>query len=321
MSFSIILTILLVLTQHAQTRVLLTYVDNASGEARVGVWNEKEKSMLDLGFNKTYHPAKFGEKILMNGDSFVWSCAADGSGLRKIIYGYKAAVSHREDKFACYTGKGIGIVDSSGKTLKEIEVDPWTDMSVTWSENDESIYYYELVRQTCYRYDLHNDSLSVFGRGVYQPVFFNGRIAFNKLSEDGIYSVFHGNTIADAKEISGKMEMALVPSLSHNGRFVAYLSILPDSLQPAHTDMFRGRLCLYDSQSGNTTILSENAGFSDQVFPQASFSEDDRHILFTTIGEQGFGEIYCINVLTGNYTFKIAKSGMDIRFPRWLDGK
>lgn len=300
-----------------QENILYTYVDYRSGEVRAAMLNTASNERLDLGFNKTYLPAWIGNKILFNGQNFIWRCNDDGSELTKIGDGYRVSVSQNENLFAFYSKNGISIYDSSLNFLKEIEVETWTDVSITWLKNDSAISFYNLQKQICYLYFIFEDSIAQLGEFIYHPIQSGSQIVFNKL-EKGIYSIFLMNETespAIARLISNGFDNSVVPIFSHDGNKICYLKILPDSLQNIQSDMFRSELVLYDIEKSETKILATDAAFTDQAFPQFTFSNSGEEIFYTAMNENGLGVLKKISLRNKPIEQLTIDPALDERFP------
>lgn len=302
----------------AQEKILYTYVDYKLGEVRAALLTTENNERLDLGFNKTYLPAWLGDKILFNGQNYIWLCNDDGSDLQKIGDGYRVSVSQKKNLFAFYSKNGISIYDSSLTFIKEIEVEAWSDVSITWIHNDSAFTYYNLQKQMCYLYFIYKDSVAQFGSHIYHPLQYGSELLFNKMEEDGIFAVYNlksGEPLERAKRISGEDEMAVVPMWMNSSKKICYLRVMPDSLQKIQSDMFRCELILYDTEKSSRIILASDASFTDQAFPQFSFSQNDEHIFYTAIVENGNGIIKKIN-LQSFETEELTKDFyLDERFP------
>lgn len=300
-----------------QEKILYTYVDYGSNEARAAILNTASNERLDLGFNRTYLPAWIGNNILFNGQNYIWSCNSDGSGLTKVGEGYRASVSQKENLFAFYSKNGISIFDSSLNFVKEIEVEAWTDVSVTWLKNDSAVSFYDLQKQICYLYFIFEDSIAQFGGYVYHPIQKGSQILFNRL-EEKIYSVFlmkEHESPKNAKRISTGFDNSVVPIFSPNGKNIAYLKILPDSLQFIQSDMLRCELILYDIEKSETKIVAADAAFTDQAFPQFTFNKNSDVIFYTAVNENGLGVLKKID-LKSNATERLTLNpALDERFP------
>lgn len=320
MSFKIFLLLLFILSAsiHSQEKILYTYVDYKLGEVRAAILNTANKERTDLGFNKTYLPAWLGDKILFNGQNYIWRCNEDGNDLKKITDGFRVSVSADQNLFAFYSKNGISIYDSSLNLFKELDVDAWTDVSITWLKNDSAISYYNLDKQTCYLYFIYEDSVTQFGEYVYHPLQFGSQVIFNRMDETGLFSVYIHEVdkeIESARKISEADEMAVVPMWSHDGKEICYLRVKPDSAQNIQSDMFRSELIFYDLEKSTYKILSDDAAFTDQAFPQFTFSQDGEYIFYTAIVENGNGVIKIISLINFEVEQLTDDVWLDERFP------
>ncbi|MBI2417922.1 MAG: hypothetical protein HYV28_08470 [Ignavibacteriales bacterium] len=312
-----LLAVLMLLTclLSAQSAYIYTYVDYKNQDARIAIQNEKTGKSFDVGFIQSHLPIWAGNEVIFNGQNTIWKCDREGENLRRISPGFRASLSHDGSKYACYTGEGITVFDTSGKMLKILDLTPWIDITITWKPGDSVITYFSEEKQSCMMYFLNNDSISTLGKRIYQPTWnSHGICLYNKLEESGMYQVYTKQGGRERK-ISFDDRMAVVPSWSNSGKAIAYLSVLPDSVQPGNTDMYVSELMLYETATGNTTILTSDAGFNDKVFPQLAFSEDDSFIYYTAVAENGNGKLKKINARTLE-SFVLREGAMiDCRFP------
>jgi hypothetical protein len=319
-----LITLFLIITDISicQSKILYTYIDNSQNEVRAAMVDEDGTNNIDLGFNKTFLPTWMNEKIILSSQNFIWMSDTNGYDMKKIGLGYRASVSYKEDKLAFYNKDGIIIYDSIGKFLKQIEIEPWFDVSITWLANDSCISYYELKNQACKIFNLCTDSIWVFGDYIYHPVWCpkNNWILFNKQLEDGIFAVFYTDKFTNDEssiQVSKNGEMCVVPIWSNDGEKIAYLRIKPDSLQNIETDMFISDLIMYDVKSDKQTVLTNNAGFTDQAFPQICFDDTDENIYFTSLNENGTGSLSKINLNTMQATLISINKDRDERLPHF----
>jgi Tol biopolymer transport system component len=259
------------------------------------------------------------DQILFNGRSFIWKCDAEGNELHKVVPGARASVSHSQDKFACYSDTGIYIVSAGGEILKRLELEVWRDITITWSPDDSWISFFDEAKNITMRYFLANDSVAELGKNIYQPVWNNRGDAFvyNREEPDGVFGVYISSP-AGTKKISNEKQNAFVPIWSNKNDLIAYLEILPDSLQKGYSDLLRSRLVLYDLQSATCTLAAEDAGFTDQVFPQFTFSENDEWIYYTGIDDRGYGRIMRLSVNSHQEEIILRGDTKDYRFPQLM---
>jgi hypothetical protein len=301
-----------------QTKIVYTAVDYSLGEVRAAICDDNGGNKYDLGFSKTYLPVWFGENIVYNSDTFIWQCDTTGENLKQVIDGYRIAVSHDQKKYAFYDFNGIGVVDNSGKLIKQIFVDAWQDVTITWSSNDEHLSFYNNEKDECFLFHLEKDSLISFGKGIYHPLWnkTNGNILYNERTIDDLYDVVIKDTSGKTEIINKPGEMAVVPIWSSSGTKVAYMIIKYQAEQNVDSDMLESTLMLYDTGSKTIKMLANDAGFTDQAFPQMCFDENDNFIYYTAINELGLGSLKKIN-LNSLESFTISKDpNIDERFPQ-----
>jgi hypothetical protein len=273
----------------------------------------------ELGFNKTYLPAWFKDKILLNSDTFVWQCDTSGENLTKLFPGYRVSISNNKKMFAFYDRDGIGISDEKGKIIKQIAANVFEDAAITWSKNDDKVSFFNPEKKICYLFNLTNDSLEAFGDSVYHPLWNpkNDLILFNRAASNDKFDVVIKNIQSGSEIIVNKNnENAVVPIWSNEGDKIAYLSFQTVLENSPETDLFACDLVLYDVEKKTAQILSTSAGFTDKAFPQMCFDEKDEFIYFTKINEVGLGSIARIN-LKSLFQETISKDiKLDERFPQ-----
>ena len=302
-----ILFFLILLSQigFSQNKLLFTYVDYKNGEVRAAISDDDGSNKIDIGFNRTYLPVWLGNKIIYNSANLIWLCDSNGDDLTKIAPGFRASASKDQSLFAFYNHDGIAVCDSSGKLFKQISVDPWTEITITWMKNDSVISFYDIEKQTCYLFNLYSDSIYIFGKNIYHPIEQNNgdKILYNKQLENGAYAVFIiGSLISsdDDYRLTLPGEMSVVPLWSNDGNKIAFLRIKPDSLQTIQSDMFLADLILYDITIEKFFLLANDAGFTDQAYPQVTFDENDEFIYYTAIHKNGNGYIRKVDISTSN---------------------
>lgn len=313
---TLIITFFLSFQNFAQTKILYTSLDYSTGDLRACIMNYDGTNKIDLGFNKTYLPFWVGNNIFFNSDTYIWKVEVDGSNMREVIQGYRVAESNSRDKFAFYNEDGIGITDITGKLLKQIYVDCWQDVSITWSKNDKHITYYKYETEKCYMFELETETVSVFGNYVYHPLWHSNHemILYNKMMLNELYGVYlrKGN---DDVLISNPTGMSVVPIWSNDGTKIAYFEIMEFVDYEVESDMYTSQLILYDVATGESKVLTDDGGFTDKAFPQFSFDELDENIYYTSISNKGYGSITKISLKTGEKNVISKNPEIDERFP------
>lgn len=303
----------------AQTRIIYTAVDYINNEVRAAVCNEDGKNKYDLGINRTYLPVWFGDNILFNSDTYIWQCDSTGENLKQLMPGYRVSVSHNQKKYAFYSSSGISIADTSHKVIKEILIDPWEDVAITWSKDDTKISYFNLATNKLYLFDLFKDSVSTIGDHVYHPLWnpSDRRILYNQKNEDNLFGVYVIDSLnsRDKNLISLSGEMAVVPVWSNDGNKIAYMVIHKEQDDSLQTDMFFSDIILFNTKTGERKILTSSAGFTDQAFPQIEFDENDWYLYYTTITNYGTGALARIELATGKTEIISNDPKIDDRFP------
>lgn len=301
-----------------QTKIIFTAIDYPNDEVRAVICDGDGSNRIELGFNKTYLPVWFNDKILLNSDTFIWQCDTSGENLQKLFPGYRAVVSHNKKTFAFYDRDGIGVADASCKVIKQIAVNTFEDAAITWAKNDDKVSYFDPEKEICYLFNLENDSLEMFGDSIYHPLWnqSNELVLYNRALPNGEFSVFVNSVKSDSKiVISNPQENALVPIWSSGGNKIAYLSFKTEIENSLESDLFPCNLILYDLEKKISTILSTEAGFTDKAFPQMCFDERDEFLYFTIINENNLGSIARVNVKTLKQETISVNMLLDERFP------
>lgn len=285
---------------YAQTKIIFTSINYETEDVRAVICDFDGSNRIDLGFNKTYLPVWFKDKILFNSDTYLWECDTAGNNLKQLKEGFRISVSNDQTKFAYYNSRGIAISDSTGKVIKQILVDAWEDITITWSKDDEMISFYNPELDICHLFKLSNDSLIVFGDSIYHPLWNkkNNKILYNQITDEGFFDVMLIDSLGSQNpiRINLEKELAVVPVWSNSGEKIAYLSAAAEPDDEWRTDMLKSKLILYDLNDSTSIVLTENAGFTDQAFPQIFFDEDDGYIYFTSINDNGMGVLTRINL-------------------------
>lgn len=312
------LFILAAIQLHPQTKIVFTAIDYPNDEVRAVICDSDGNNRIELGFNKTYLPVWFNDKILLNSDTFIWQCDSSGENLQKLFPGYRAVVSNNKKMFAFYDRDGIGIADASCKVIKQIAVNAFEDAAITWAKNDDKVSYFDPEKKISYLFNLKNDSLEIFGDSIYHPLWNprNELVLYNQTLHDEKFCVVVKNIKSDSKNvISGQNENAVVPIWSSAGNKIAYLSFRTPIENSPQSDIFPCNLILYDLENKVSTILTSEAGFTDKAFPQMCFDERDEFLYFTKINENNLGSIARINLKTFKQETISVNMLLDERFP------
>lgn len=303
---------------NSQTKIIFTSIDYPNDEVCATICEIDGSNRNELGFNKTYLPAWFNDKVLLNSDNFIWQCDTSGENLIKLFPGYRVSVSNNKKMFAFYDKDGIGISDEKGKIIKQFAVNTFKDAAITWSKKDDKVSFFNPEKEIGYLFNLTNDSLEKFGDSVYHPLWNpkNDLILFNRAASDGKFDVImKKNQLGSEIIINKKNENAVVPIWSNGGDKIAYLSFQNVLENSPETDLFACDLVLYDVEKKTAQILSTNAGFTDKAFPQMCFDEKDEFIYFTQINENGLGSIARINLKNLSQETISRDITLDERFP------
>lgn len=317
---TIFLLLFLFLSFHLfpQTKILFTAIDYSSGEVRATICDEYSTNRHDLGFNKTYLPVWFGEKILLNSDNFIWQCDTAGERLTQLFLGYRVSVSNDKKMAAFYTSEGINIADESGKVIKQIFVNTLNDAAITWSRDDDKISYFDPDKQKCFLFNLKNDSIEVFGDSIFHPLWnpTKNYLLFNRALSDGKFNIVVRDLLNGIEFIINKTgENALVPIWSSDGSKIAYLSFKTFLESSPETDLYACDLILFDLEKKSHKKLASNAGFTDKAFPQMSFDEKDEFLYFTLVNDNGLGSIARVNLRSMKQETIGKDNQIDERFP------
>lgn len=320
MKFLIFILFPFILT--AQTKILFTSVDYRNDDVRAAIYNFTENNRIELGFNRTFLPVWFGNNILFNSNNLIWKCNSEGENLEKVSEGFRISVSHNEEMFAFYNKDGIGVSDKNGKIFKQIYVDAWNEVTLTWSNGDSLISFFRLDDMKCFLFNIKNESFVFFGDSVFHPVWNkkNNMILYNKMRPDNTFLIYikdELNTFNEDRLISKVGEMSIIPVWSNSGTKIAYITIANDDDQYSleFTDMLKGSIKIYDLNTRRTEVITENAAYTDQAYPQFLFDENDEFIYFTTINEYGNGSLARINIKSLQTEIISKDKNIDERFP------
>lgn len=301
--YSICLVFYFSVPLFSQGNILFTYVDYKNDEVRAAVCDQSGNNRIDLGFNKTYLPVWFKGKIILNSLNYIWTCEVNGENFTKIGEGFRASSSISNRYFAFYTQEGIAIYDSSYKLKKELSLNVWTDVSITWLNNDSIISFFDTEKESTVLFNIETDSLYIYGKDIYHPVWNKktGEIVYNKILDNGNFAIFKSSS--DTPGISDSIltlasENAIVPIWSNSYDKIAYMRIKEDSLQSIDSDMMLADIILYDFMTKKYYMIAGDAGYTDQAYPQFSFDETDENLFYTALNQEGSGIIKKINIKT-----------------------
>jgi len=302
-----------------QEKLIFTYIDHINGELRAALYDNNTNERLDLGFNNTFLPIWYGNRILLNSQSFIWISDASAKDYTKVCVGFKAAASNLTNKFAVYTPMGISIYDSNLNVQKKIDVDYSDNVSLTWLFNDSVISFFDADKESTVFYYLDRDSVSVFGQGVYHPVWNpkTNEILYNKKNESG-FGVFltTERKVSDFdRMISFGDEYSIVPIWSNKFDKIAYFRIKEDSLQIYKSDLILADIILYDFLKDKYYLIADDAGYTDQAYPQFTFDINDENIFYTAISEYSLGMICKVNISTQQKIILTKDLKIDERLP------
>jgi len=309
-----------ILQVYSQTKIVFTSIDYSIDEIRATICDADGNNHFELGFNKTYLPVWFNDNVLLNSDTFIWQCDTSGTNLKKLFPGYRVTVSNNMKMFAFYDQNGIGISNDNGKIIKQLMVNAYEDVAITWSKKDDKVSYFDPEKKICYLFNLANDSLEIFGDSIYHPMWNseNNYVLFNRASADDKFDIYvQKNDSANSKFIINKKdENVVVPIWSNDGRKIAYLSFKSAIENSLENDLYPCDLILYDLEKRSSQLISTEAGFTDKAFPQMCFDETDEFIYFTKINEYGLGSIARINLENLQQETVSKDSNHDDRFPQ-----
>jgi hypothetical protein len=299
-----------------QSKIIFTSVDYRNDDVRAAICESDGSQKTDLGFNRTYLPAWFGDNVLFNSDTYIWQCDTSGENLTQLMHGYRVSVSHDHTKFAFYNKGGIGIADTSGKIIQQVLVDPWEEVTITWSRDDSKVSYYDLKKEMCFFFNLAEEGVEEFGKFIYHPLSHkaHNKILFNRRGSDDLYDILIVGDNSDTIVVNDEGEMAVVPVWSSSGDYVAYLSI-KEPTDTIDTDMLFADLVIYDARAAQKVTAAMNAGFTDQAFPQISFDAGDEFIYYTAITGLGTGALAKLNLKTFKIEIISGNPEIDERFP------
>lgn len=313
-----IIACIILTKSYSQTKIIFTAIDYNHDEVRATICESDGSKRNELGFNKTYLPVWFNDKILLNSDTFIWQCDTSGENLLKLFPGYRVSVSNNKKMFAFYNKDGIGISDEVGKVVKRIMVNAFQDAAITWSKNDDKVSYFDPDKKICYLFNLTNDSLEIFGDSIFHPLWNreNDYVLYNRALSNGKFAVVLKSKQTQSELIINKQnENAVVPIWSNSGDKIAYLSFQTEIENSPETDIYTCNLVLYDLKKGTTQILVTDAGFTDKSYPQLCFDEKDEFLYYTKVNEIGLGSIARVSLNTLQRETISKDFNIDERFP------
>lgn len=315
-----ILIFIAISTLFSQTNkgLVITYGDFIQDEIRVGVLDIKTGRILDLGFNKSYLPYVFRGKVFFNSDRFMWSVSSNGKELKQVNRGFRGSPSPDGAKLAYFTNNGIEVVDSNFSRFKFIEVDFSPDAQITWLPMSSGLTF-SRDGQT-FVYNFLSDSIYQLGQSVLQPVWHpsNNKFVYTNLSQNGIYSVKLGkgtNCGSNDIYITGSNTEAFAAQWSPSGKYIVFYSVKKIPELAEELDMIHAEIVVVNSDNLRTVASFKNAGFTDGVYPQFSFSDSEDYIYYTGISKFETGQICIGNITTGEIKVIETDDYLDVRFP------
>ncbi|NUN09604.1 MAG: PD40 domain-containing protein [Ignavibacteriaceae bacterium] len=314
----ILLLALINLYPQKNTGVLITYGDFMNDEIRVGVLDIALGEINDLGFNKSYLPFIFQEKVFFNSDRFMWSVNWNGKELKQENKGFRGSPSPDGMLLAYYTSTGIEVVDAQLKRVKFLEVEFTPDVQITWLPSSEGLTF-SREGQT-FVYNFRQDSIYQIGQSIFQPVWHpkSDKFIYTNLSQNNIYSIKMGkgaNTSRNDLYVTGSNAEAFAPQWSASGKYIAFYSIKKIPELAEELDMIHAEIVVVNSENLKVISTFKNAAYTDGVYPQFSFSPDERYIYYTGATKFGTGNICLGNLQTGEIKTVDTEEYLDIRFP------
>jgi len=302
-------------------QILYTGLNKFSGIVRAYHLIQENEQIIELSYGNSYLPRWLNENfIVLNIGNSIFKVDKYGESKTYFFEGYMPVVSRSGKFIAAYTEGGITVADSSGRIISKIEVECWKKVTPLFSYDEKSIYYYDNVRNGCFKFDFEKQTNTLLGHFVFHPLYSpdGKKLIFNVGKTDSNFRV----AIADIdwKEnqqlhyITSEFENSIVPIWSPSGRYIAYMKLLIDKTLP-ESDLIPAIIVLYDNQTQTKTIVTEDAGFTEGVFPQFSFSKDERYIYYTCLRDDGTGTIAEIDLHRNQKRILISDKSIDARVP------
>lgn len=298
--------------------ILITYGDFMNDEIRVAIMDVTSGEINDLGFNKSYLPFIFRQKIFFNSDRFMWSVTGNGKELKQENKGFRGSPSPDGKLLAYYTSTGIEVVDSGLNRVKFLEVDFTPDVHITWLSSSEGLTF-SRGGQT-FVYHFRYDSIYQIGQSILQPVWHpsSDKFIYTNLSQNNIYSIKMGrggNTNRNDLYVTGSNSEAFAPQWSPSGKYIAFYSVKKIPELAEELDMIHAEVVVVNSENLKVVASFKNAAYTDGVYPQFSFSPDEHYIYYTGATKFGTGNICIGNLQTGEIKTVDTEEYLDIRFP------
>jgi Tol biopolymer transport system component len=307
-------------------QIVFTGVDKLSESVKAYYFNLETEQLFELSYGNSYLPRCLNENyIVLNIGNSIFKVDKFREKHIYLFDGFLPVVSNSGKYIAAYSKNGITIADSSGKILRELEVDYWSKITPIFSFDEKSIFYYDEKRKATFKLNWEKQTNELFAHYVFHPIFSpdGTKLLINVGKVDSNFRV--GIVRSDWNEkfpvnyITSPYENSIVPIWSPSGKFIAYMNLLSNKSLP-NSDLIPARIVIYDVKTGIKQIVTEDAGFTEGAYPQFSFSPDENFFYYTAVREDGSGTIVQVD-LQNDFEKKILINDphLDARIPLYLD--
>ncbi len=318
--------IVLILLSNLFGQIVFTAVDRLTQSVKAFYLDANSEQITELSYGNSYLPRWLNEEyIVLNIGNSIFK--VDKYRQRQIYFfdGYMPVVSRSGKYIAAYSQNGITIADSTGKILRVIEVDYWSKVTPIFSFDEKSIFYYDKKREATFKFNWEEQTNQLFAHYIFHPLYSpdGEKLLINIGKIDSNFRV--GIVNHDWTEnqpinyITSTYENSVIPIWSPSGKYIAYMILLSKTTY-SNSDLIPAKIVLFDTKSKIKQIIAEDAGFTEGIFPQFSFSNDEKYFYYTAIRENGTGVIVQVDLLS-NFSKKVLLNDLEVdsRIPLSFD--
>lgn len=321
-----IFSIVLILLSNLFGQIVFTAVDKLTQSVKAFYLDIKNEQISELSFGNSYLPRWLNEEfIVLNIGNSIFK--VDRYRQRQIYFfdGYMPVISRSGRYIAAYSQNGITVADSTGKILRVIEVDYWSKVTPIFSFDEKSIFYYDKKREATFQFNWEKQTNQLFAHHVFHPLHSpdGDKLLINIGKIDSNFRVGIVNSDWGENQpinfITSNYENSVVPIWSPSGKYIAYMILVSKSTYP-NSDLIPAKIVFFDLKTKIKQIIAEDAGFTEGIYPQFSFSNDEKYFYYTGIRENGTGTIVQVD-LQSDFSKKILlnDSEIDSRIPLCID--
>lgn len=321
MKLRVVLTLIVLNNSLIFAQILFTGVDKSTGNVRAYHLIPESEQIIELSYGNSYLPRWLNENfIVLNIGNSIFKVDKFGENKTYFFEGYMPVVSRSGKYVSAYSKNGITLSDSTGKLISKIEVDCWTKVTPIFSYDEKSIFYYDHTRNACFEFNFDKQTNYLIGHFVFHPLHSpdGTKLLLNIGKTDSNFKVAIANINWKENEpltyLTSDYENSVVPIWSPSGRYIVYMRLLTDKAID-NSDLIPANIILYDTHTHTKKILAEDAGFTEGVFPQFSFSKDERFFYYTSIRKNGTGTITEIDLTNNQKRILITDNTIDARIP------